>query len=178
MGRRWALGLVTVAVVLAASGIGFAAFTSSAYINGSGTAGTFYLYWSSPGASGSASYNICPVGVISTTTNTSDTLTISASNLAPGDYCTFTADLNDGGSLPGQVWDQITSVSGACYWFYIDNFGGHNAPPVPEPLKGPLSITPTSPIAYSAEFGLHSNQGNGCQGASVYFTVSFTATAT
>jgi hypothetical protein len=169
--------LATIAVVVAVSGIGFAAFTSSAYINGSAAAGTFYLYWSNPGASGSQPYNVCPVGTITSTSNESDTLVISASNLAPGDYCTFTATLNDGGSLPGQVWDSITSLSASCWWFYSDNFGGHAAPPLPEPLRGPIGISPSSPIAYSANLGLNGGQTNGCQGATLSFTLTFSATA-
>ena len=179
MGKRWVMGLVAMVAVVAVGGIGFAAFTTSAYINGGANAGTFQLQWQGPTSGvGSQTYNTCPAPTGSTMTNTSDTLTLTAGNLAPGDYCTFNAVLADVGTLPGQTYDSITAVSGACYWFFSDNYGGHAAPPVPETPLGPLSIAPGSPIAYSATLGLYGDQGNGCQGASLSFTVQVTGTAT
>jgi len=178
MGKRWVMGLVAIVAVVAVGGVGFAAFTTSAYINGNASAGTFSLYWSPAGAPyGSAAYNTCSSS-ISTTTNSSDTLNVVAGNLAPGDYCTFQASLVDGGSLPGNVYDAVTALGGSCNWFYVDNFGSHNAPPVPETPRGPLAIAPGSPIAYSAQFGLGSGQGNGCQDATLTVTLTVTGTAT
>ncbi|HTT44747.1 MAG TPA: hypothetical protein VMH38_01865 [Thermoplasmata archaeon] len=178
MGKRWVMGLVAMVAVVAVGGIGFAAFTTSAYINGAANAGTFQLQWQGPTTGvGSETYNTCPAPTGSTTTNTSDTLTLTAGNLAPGDSCTFTAVLADVGSLPGQTYDFISAVSGPCTWFFYDNYGGHAAPPVPETPLGPISIAPGSPIAYSATLGLWSGQDNSCQGASLSFTVEVTGTA-
>jgi hypothetical protein len=173
------MGLVAVVAFVAVGGLGFAAFTTSAYINGSAGAGTFQLQWQGP-ATGtpSASYVSCITPYATTTTNASDTLVLSAGNLAPGDYCVFTAQLVDIGTLPGNTYDFITSVAGPCSWFFSDNYGGHTAPPVPETPLGPLGITPSSPISYSATLGLWAGQGNACQGATLTFSVTVTGTAT
>jgi hypothetical protein len=178
MAKRWLVGLVAVVAVVAVGGIGFAAFTSSAYITANGNAGNFYLFWNGISGTGSQSYVTC-TGAVSTTTNTSDTLTVNAGNLAPGDYCTFTSQLKDGGSLPGNVYDAVVSASGTggCVWFYNDNFQDHSYPP-PETPQGPVAIGPSSPIAYSANFGLESGNGNGCQLATISITIDVTATAT
>lgn len=179
MGKRWIMGLVAVVAVVAVGGIGFAAFTTSAYINANASAGTLNLYWTLPESpvTCSQSYNE-PSYSVTSFVNGSDTLNIAANNLAPGDYCTFYATLNDGGSLPANVYDGITALGGSCTWFYEDNFGSHSAPPVPETPLGPLPISPSSPINYGAYLGMVSGQGNGCQGATLSFTVTVTATAT
>jgi len=178
MGKRWLMGLVAVVAFVAVGGLGFAAFTTSAYINGSASAGTFQLQWQGP-ASGtpSAYYNTCPTPYATTTTNSSDTLVLSAGNLAPGDYCVFTAQLVDIGTLPGNSYDFVsTDAYSGCSWFLTDNFGGHHNPP--ETPLGPIGIAPGSPISYSATLGLSGGQGNGCQSAWLTFTVTVTGTAT
>jgi len=177
MGNRGLLALAAVVAVVAVGGIGFAAFTANAYVNGTAQAGTLNLYWSNLGeTSASSSYVSCS-DYITTLTTTSDTLNVSASNLAPGDYCTFSGDLNNGGSIPAVTYDQLSSVTGSgCNWFAVDNFGGHSYPPIESPL-GPITITSGSPLAYSLEMGLSSGQGNGCQGANLGITLTFSATA-
>jgi nitrate reductase NapE component len=178
MGNRLILGLVAIVAVVAVGGIGFAAFTTSAYINGTASAGTFVLAWEGPASgTGSASYNTCGTPYATTTTNSSDTLQLSAGNLAPGDYCTFTAVLADVGTLPGVVSDAVVSASGSCVWFFNDNFASHNYPP-PETPQGSIGISPSAPINYVAYFGMEAGDGNACQGASISLTVDVTATAT
>jgi hypothetical protein len=114
---------------LAVTGIGFAAFTSGAFIGASGTAGTVGpLTWGSVVGTGKggpgASYVSCGYS-IGTKVNTSDLLTITAGPLAPGDYCTFAATLYNAGSLPALPSEAIGATSGSaavCHYLeYSDN---------------------------------------------------------
>lgn len=117
-------GLVILAVLLTA-GAGFAAFTSSAYINitvSSGTLGP--LVWgSSPQAFAYASNDHCSV-TRTTTTNPGDTLILTASGLLPGDFCTFTDTLRNLGSIPATTTGLISPASGplCAALIYGDNF--------------------------------------------------------
>ncbi len=59
-----------------------------------------------------------------TTHITSDTLFLSASDFLPGDICSYGDNLNNLGSLPASVSEQITSASGplCAYVAFGDNF--------------------------------------------------------
>ncbi|HTT44746.1 MAG TPA: hypothetical protein VMH38_01860 [Thermoplasmata archaeon] len=105
-------GLVTLAALLAV-GTGFAAFTTSAFVQGQGQAGTLGpLVWGpSPAYGGFAANDNC-FADRGTTTSAGDTLYLTAGNLAPGDICSYGDNLNNLGSLPASVSEQVTSASG------------------------------------------------------------------
>jgi hypothetical protein len=165
-------GIVTIAAIIAVvavGGIGFAAFTSSAYINASGTAGTFGpLYWTA--ASGTAavgsSADLSCGAKISTTVNTSDTLTLTAGSMVPGDQCSFSATLNNGGNLPGSVTEVYGTPSGACSDFvFSDNAWSSTS----------IGASPAT-LSYSATVTLNSG-GNGLQGVTCSWGVTVSGAA-
>jgi hypothetical protein len=177
MGNRGLMVLATVVAVVAVGGIGFAAFTTTAYVNGYAQAGSLNLFWTNAGEpTPSSSYVTCTAAITMTST-ASDTLAITATNLAPGDQCKFTATLNNGGNIPANVYDQLSLVPVVvCNWYIFDNFGGHSYPPLEAPL-GPIPITSSTPLAYSLTVGFWAGQGNLCENAPLQFTLTFTATA-
>lgn len=176
MGQRLVIGLVALVAVVAIGGVGFAAFTTSAYINATAAAGTLGpLTWSNLGTpSGTSSWDICS-DFTATTLNTSDTLSFTAANLAPGDGCTFTADLNNLGSLPAEVYAKSVVDSGlGCYATYtLDNFGYESY----LVTNGPILIPGGGYLAYSVTESLGSWAGNSYQGSSCTIAIDFTATA-
>lgn len=168
------MGIVAVVAVVAVGGIGFSAFTSSAYVNGSGSAGTLGpLYFThvkdvdGPGES-------C-LSTITTTYNQSDTLNVYASNLAPGAYCNYYEVLHNAGSLGAEVYATLTCDSSYCpgFW-YADNFAteGYST----YSAYGPLYIGPGGAISYTGELGLEPTDGNAYQGVTCWFTITITAT--
>lgn len=176
MGQRMVMGLVALVAIVAVGGVGFAAFTTSAYINANASAGTFGpLTWSDLGTpTGTSSYVVCN-DFTATTLNTSDTLNFSANNLAPGDSCTFTADLNNGGSIPAAVYSKVVSYGGnGCGVTYaLDNWGYQQY----GVTNGPITIGGESSLAYSVTVGINSGLGNAYQGIHCSWTVDLTATA-
>lgn len=176
MGKRWVMGLVAVVAVVAAGGIGFAAFTSSAYINitvASGTLGP--LYWANEQTPTSTeSFDVCQQS-ITTFVNTSDTWNLAATNLAPGDQCTFTASLYNAGTIPANVVatfnGNIMPFCGASYTI------GTPARSGPIGTAGPSS---TSPIVFTVQEGMFSGLGNTWNIGGPYscsVSIDFTATA-
>jgi hypothetical protein len=189
MGQRWIMGLVAVVAAVAIGGIGFAAFSTSAYISGTSGAGTFGpLYWTSTVTpAGSESFDVC-TQFITTTTNTSDTYEINATNLAPGDYCSFSATLHNGGSIPANVYAQVTSYTGAAcdVTTLFDSLTGPIQPGETYGTSyGPLAIPAYGSTPYTSELALTTNNlgtspsgvGNPYQGEGCSFTVTFSATA-
>ncbi len=122
---RATTGLVVVAV-LATVGTGFAAFTTSAYIDGGARAGTFGpLVWGSQPAYGGFEPNdVCYASLGPATHFPDDTLYLTASVLLPGDICSYGDTLTNLGSIPANVSEQITSVSGILCGMTVfgDNF--------------------------------------------------------
>ncbi len=175
MGNRWLVAVAAIVAVVAVGGVGFATFTATAYLNGSGQAGTIGLAWGTdPGTAGSSYYVTCTATVI-TTSASDDTLNVVADNLAPGDYCAVSDTLMDTGSLPGGVYTQVTSVTetGCTTWYAADNWGFHT---LGESEKGPIAISNSVPISYSLDFGLPSGS-TGCAGSTVSYSEVFTAVA-
>lgn len=104
---------LAILAVLVTAGTGFAAFTTSAYIQGSAQAGTVGpLVWGAgPSSTGLYANDNCSASV-GQTTSPSDTLFLTAGNLAPGDICSYGDQLANDGTLPAVVTEQITSASG------------------------------------------------------------------
>jgi len=179
MRKQWLVGLVAIVAVVAVGGIGFAAFTTSAYVNGNAQAGTFGpLYWTHGDPTGSESFDKCSAS-IGSTLNTSDTLNLGAGNLAPGDYCSYQAHLHNAGSIPAQVYAEVTSYSGAlCSTTTLyDTFAGWSQPgETYGTTYGPIAIGAGGSLFYQAQLGFIPAGDNSDQGQSCTFTVTFTAT--
>jgi hypothetical protein len=190
MGSRLVLVMVAAVAIVAVGGIGYAAFTSTAYINGNIGAGTVQLAWCNPDYASCAAYfgavapatsyetdpgvNNCPTPNVIETNTPEDTLVLSATNLAPGDYCTFTASLENTGNLPVSVTGTGPyNGAGSCGdLVYGDNING-----------GDLGYTPSSPsISVGGSFGFQASLGlsssASTQSETCTFDVSFTGTAT
>lgn len=181
MGKRWMIGLVAVVAVVAIGGIGFAAFSTAAYISGSTSAGTFGpLTWS-------GLVSNCTTASVTQTVNASDTLTLGDKNMAPDNYCSFSASLNNAGSIPANVYGEVTAASGGLcqYTTLFDTLSGPVQPGETTGIfMGPITVPAGGSVAYSGEFdlttanfGLPSGVGNSAQGLSCTFTVTFSATA-
>jgi len=169
--RRWVMGLVGVVAVLAVGGIGFAAFTSTATIQGTVSSGTFGPLTWDHGATGApspvASESCSSIGV-------ANNLTISGAKFAPGESCTLTDVLTNHGTLPGLLTETYTLTgTAACpgsEWSYTDTISSAPAPGVPIAAGGSVSDTIT--------IGLSASAGNPCQNQSVALTATVLGTAT
>ena len=177
MGNRWLVAVAALVAVVAVGGIGFATFTANAYVNGNAQAGYLQLQWGPEPTTTPSAYYVACTAVVGQTNTAGDTLTVTATNLAPGDSCTFADTLNDIGSLPANTYAQLQNpvYSGCGDWFADDNYGAHSNPPLETPL-GPIAIQPGSPIPYSLTFGLSSGNA-GCQNSAITFQIIITATA-
>jgi hypothetical protein len=179
MGNRLVLALVAAVAIVAVGGIGFATFTTSAYIGGSGTAGTVVLEWSGATATFcSGGYNTYSTGYGSFV-NPDDTLYLAAGALAPGDYCTFMAYLNNAGSLPLTVTGggvSALSGSGCPVIYYGDNIngGGGAGSPFGTYASSSPGISPSGSFTFYASIGLGASAGDAYQGTGCTFTVTFT----
>lgn len=154
--------------LLAFTGIGYAAFTTTTSINVTATAGTVGpLDWSAGAAAPSTSYGVCTVGGGG---GGGAPMTITMSALAPGDSCTVTATLTNTGNIPASLSDALTSCndygSGLCsYLGYTDNLAG-----------GYLSAG-GSWTGFSATITLSSGTPTGYQGYSAVFTITVTGSS-
>jgi len=110
MAKNWVLGVAGLIAVLGVAGIGFATYTATATVNVNATAGSFYLYES--GAVASSSISSASGGCGFSAPGTSITLT--ATNLLPGDYCNFTVTVTDPGSIGGNWGAPIPACVGPC----------------------------------------------------------------
>ena len=110
MGRRWLMGVVGLIAVLGVAGVGFAAYTATATLNVNATAGSFYLYESGSVQSQSLSSASasCAPGASGTA------LTLTVTNLLPGDYCNFTVTVTDPGTIGGNWFAPIPGCVGPC----------------------------------------------------------------
>lgn len=179
--RTVTVGLAVLAV-LAVSGIGFAAFTTGAYINASANAGTLGpLVWAEgPTATAFGVGDTC-MAVVSTTVTTSDTLLLTASGLVPGDFCTYGDTLANLGSVPATTTGQITHESGSlcAVLVYADTFfnpstvigtggqtGAHTS-----------TISAHGDINWAGTIFLPGTVGNAYQGTTCQFQVTVTGTA-
>jgi hypothetical protein len=118
MGSRLVLALVAAVAIVAAGGVGFAAFTATAGVNVTTTSGTIGpLTWSNGGYSGSGG---CQAP---STSDSGTTLVLVATSLGPSESCTFTATLSNAGTLPGTLSEGAPTYSSGCSGanIYSDN---------------------------------------------------------
>lgn len=178
MGKRWMMGLVAIVALVAVGGIGYAAFSATAYVNGVNRAGTFGpLVWSndSVGGAGTESFDVC-TDWITTTSVAGDTFDVNATNLAPGDSCTFNATITNHGSIPAAVY--ITGSVGAhgagCGQINVhDSWFGYEYAGT---TKGPKTLSPGVGTNYIVFTILNSGVGNGGQGLECDFILTLSAT--
>jgi hypothetical protein len=164
MGKRWILGLVTAVAVLATGGIGFATFTSQAYVNTSGNTGTFGpLTWTNfvfdaAQSAGPDCYGT--YGGIG-----SNTLWINDAGLMDGgDACVFNLTLSNPGNLPGVISDASAPSCGVTGVSWTDNLYGTTTP-----------IAAGGTFAYQGTLAI---SNSATQGVPFTCTVTVTGTAT
>lgn len=105
MAQRWILGLVAAIAVIALSGVGFAAFTANATVNGSASAGSVDLQIVYDQGQGCGSlYGATPAGVGNFTfyglTEGATEISAKVTNLTPGVWCQGVIGLENVGSVP------------------------------------------------------------------------------
>jgi hypothetical protein len=146
--------------LLALTGIGYAAFTSTATANINASAGTLNLYFS--------------YGTVTTYTSVAGTCTayasggqlyVSYTNAAPGDTCSFYGTIANAGSLPatsvsltyyawqsygpGGTYCDTTTGQGNCIFYEDDSLVGTSGPSIHlTPITGP----PCSPNLVGTTF--------------------------
>lgn len=184
MARIWQIGLIAVIAAVAVGGIGFAAFTSTATINGTATGGTLNLQWTPAGTPSLAAGTLLETNVFDgcSATVTPSLITITATNLAPGDQCEINTSyglfLENTGSLPATVpWTYASDYiwSGGTAACPTSNFNGGDgllAGTYTVPAGGYvgyLSVVSGSPIWVF--IGMNAGVGNACQGVSATLTI-------
>lgn len=176
-------GLVCLAILVTA-GTGFAAFSSSAYVNGSASAGSLGpLVWGASPTNSLSAPGITCADSVTTTSTTDDTLLLSAGNLAPGEECTYADTLSNLGTLPATATEQVTSASGAlcAVLIFQDNFF---SPPTTIGTGGQtgtttntISPTPGPVLVWGGDIRLSATAGNVYSLTTCTFLITLTGTA-
>jgi len=166
--------------LLALTGIGYATFTSAVTINGTASAGNLNLqFYSFTNGVSSSGYGSCDWSA-----NTGTTVTLTVSNLAPGDSCTAYSNIYDTGSLPttsmsatiGGPWSNICLSGSQLNCFAVYDTYGINTPA--GTLTSSTSGSPliqaggASSVAYNVEVVYVS--GSTTQSLSGSFTITIT----
>ena len=97
MGSKWMIGVIAVISVAAVAGIGFASYSSTAVVNVSANAGSFYLVATADLTASSLAVGSCSV------IPSGNSVTIQSVNMLPGDYCNWTDTWTDAGSIGGSL---------------------------------------------------------------------------
>lgn len=178
MGSRMVLAMVAAIAIVAVGGIGFAAFTANAYVNGTAGAGYAEVHFSGAYSTVVSGQVICSAGFSSSGDYLGDdnVMTITASEFAPGDYCTVTESAVNGGTVGETVTSSgaaITGVSGG------DMCGGNEWTTYDNAYPGENygSYAPGGSFSVSVTIELNSNAGNECQGATASFSDTLTGTS-
>jgi hypothetical protein len=129
MSKRWLVGLAAAIAVVSMAGAGFSAFTAQATVNGTASAATIgleiqsnytyscYYFYNVPGAPGTMAFS----GLNAAKTEVS----LSVSNLVPGDYCVVSVTIQNVGSLPINVSVALSTAgfNGMCSAYQLDCYG-------------------------------------------------------
>jgi hypothetical protein len=156
------MSLVVVAV-LSVSGLGFAAWTSTAVINGTGSAGNINLDFSNLTVK-LMSNTAPPTTCLGTVNTPPDTATVHANDFGPESMCVIYANITDTGSLPVTTLHShlvVTNNVTGCWQFKTLM-----------PVAGSLAPGASSP--FEGFFELESNSA--CQLTLGAFTLTFTGT--
>jgi hypothetical protein len=180
MSKRWMMGLAMAVAVVAVGGVGFAAFSSSAVVNGSATAATVSLliypyayecYWT-------GNFTTYANGTVSVTGGGSS-VTMTAGNLLPGTTCEGIVDVYDESSVPINLTISLSgtglcgpSSTNGCYDVY-DIYG------VASETGTYAQEFPNLPVglAFSDAWSVSIPAGWTSAPSSITFTGTYTATA-
>jgi hypothetical protein len=175
MGNRLVLTMVAAVAIVAVGGIGFAAFTANAYVNGTATGGLAEIHFSgSATVTPYGSYVSCGTPSFSSygdPLSDDNVMTVAGTGFAPGDSCTYTETGVNGGSVGVNVASAFggQSISGGSgcttsEWSLSDN--------------GPWAgVGPSGTFPVSVTVTLSSGAGNECQGATLSFSDTLTGTS-
>ncbi len=174
MGNRLVLAMVAAVAIVAVGGIGFAAFTANAYVNGTATGGIAEIHFNgSPVVSSYGSYVACGSASFSSyqdPLSDDNVMTVAPTGFAPTDWCEFSEQAVNGGSVGVNVASSFgsESISGGngCTvgeWTLSDN--------------GPWTgVAPGGTFTVSVTVYL-GNAGNECQGATLSFQDTLVGTS-
>ena len=165
MAGKWVIGMISVIAIAAVAGIGFASYQQSATVTVTANAGSFYLVATATLTGSSLAVGTCTPSAVGAS------VTLTATNMLPGDYCNWTFTDRDAGSLPGTyvTWYAPGFSGPGCSQFNL------------APTQFPWIIYPValvSPGGIAAEFSWNlSDNGNGqvAGSCSDYNTVTFQA---
>jgi hypothetical protein len=170
MGNRLVLAMVAAVVLVAVGGIGFAAFTATATVNGTATGGTAELYWSGSPAVYTSGYVMGCAPSFSGSPAT--VMTLAPTGFAPGDYCQVYETLVNGGNVGVTLSSAptITGISGGSgcttgEWTISDNSGAAPA------------LAPGNTYSFEVTVSLNSGVTNECQGATASISDVVTGTS-
>ena len=175
MSNKGLIALATIVAVVAVGGIGFAAFTANAYVNGTATGGLAEIHFSGAATvTPTGSYVSCGTPSFSSygdPLSDDNVMTIAATSFAPGDSCKYVETGVNGGSVGVNVGsafgsESISGGSGCTVseWTLSDN----------GPWNG---VGPSGTFGVSVTVTLNSGVGNECQGAQLSFTDTLTGTS-
>jgi len=116
MTKKWVVGVLGVLAVAALVGVGYSAFTATATVNGTATAGIAAIEVTSTGAG----YCQYPTGAPAPGSfvfaeNAKDTvLSVTVSNLVPGSICVTSVTVQNVGTVPVALSAQLNATGGIC----------------------------------------------------------------
>lgn len=195
MGQRLVLGLVAMVAIVAAGGMGFAAWTSVITVSGSGNAGNLgNVEWgTSPTSTAGNIYGytpslVCSPGTVTGPTNGYWDSAFIGSYFAPGDYCYFTNTISlVGGNVNVLLSETITlSDTLGClgYWTYADSIVGTLSPVGSG--TGPVTVGPVfdgylspggTPASFDGYLELDPNAPTSCFGDTISWSATVSGTA-
>jgi hypothetical protein len=166
---HWLLPVAAVAVMIVSTGIGFAAFSTTASVNGSAHAATFGLVITAAGLVGAPSYVL-----VKTTVLPSSSVQVWINNTPPESLFNLSVTLKNIGSVPAQnvAWSFTTNTHGpsTCSVGAYTEVLTSNDPP--GDVLGPGASYNTYWILHSGSFPA------ACAGDTwISFTIAFTASA-
>ena len=175
--------MAAIVAVVAVGGIGFAAFTANAYVNGSATGGIAEIHWAGSPTETPTGYVSCPAPTYSSYQDAlaaNNVLAFAATGFAPGDSCTVADTAVNGGSVGISVVSTIGSfsISGgngctASEWTMTDSGGASYG--VSHGSFG--NQAPGATFSVSVTVTLNSGAGNECQSATLSFSDVLTGTS-
>ncbi len=189
MTKRWLIGIVASIALVSMVGVGFSAFTTNAYVNGTANAGTASLLVSASSATSCVFYSggvpdteDAQVSIIPADTFVTS-VSVQVSNGVPGDICAIPLELENAGTVALSVSETVTATSPAMCptWPDLNCWGaGTDTPylttngPSTGLVTGFLPAGGTWVVFAFVEFAPFSTSAPAVPGS---FTIEFTGTA-
>lgn len=150
MRTKGVLVLAAIVAAVAMGGIGFATFTSTASINGSGAAGNIQLDLNGF-TDGSSAYGTCDwSNYVAPSGEGPASVTLTVTNLAPGGSCAASLGVIDDGSLPITSLYAVIAGTGGNYCTSPSGGGSYNCVEAYDTLGANLEGPTTSPTTYGS----------------------------